>query len=84
MFQENECYITVGSHVDVGNDENDRTLIEEYARSKAQITKVTLLHKRVLQTNALVCTWHNLCYLSALEQMTVSYGWRPKHMTQTM
>jgi len=35
MFPTYECYFAAGSHVDVGNDGNDRTLIE-YARSKAQ------------------------------------------------
>jgi len=29
MFLKYECYISAGSHVDVGNDENDRTLAEE-------------------------------------------------------
>ena len=43
MFPMYECYIAAGSHVDVGNDENDRTLAEEYARNKAQITVVTFL-----------------------------------------
>jgi len=33
MFPMYECYIAAGSHVDVGNDENDRTLVEEYARN---------------------------------------------------
>ena len=47
MFPMYECYIAAGSHVDVGNDENDRTLVEEYARNKAQITVVTFLHKQV-------------------------------------
>ena len=47
MFAKYECYIAAGSHVDVGNDEIDRTLAEEYARSKAQITVVTFLHKQV-------------------------------------
>jgi len=47
MFPKYECNIVAGSHVDVGNDDNDRTLTEEYARSKAQITVVTILHKRV-------------------------------------
>jgi len=50
--------------------ENDRTLTEEYARSNAQITIVTFLHKRVLQTNALVRTWCNPRDMSALEHMT--------------
>ena len=45
MFPMYECYIAAGSHVDVGNDENDRTLVEEYANNKAQITVVTFLHK---------------------------------------
>jgi len=49
MFLKYECYIAAGSHVDVGNDENDRKLTEEYARSKAQITLVTFLHKQVFQ-----------------------------------
>ena len=35
MFPIYECYIAAGSHVDVGNDENERTLVEEYARNKA-------------------------------------------------
>ena len=42
----------------VGNDENDRTLAEEYARRKVHITVVTFLHKRVFQTNALARTWY--------------------------
>jgi len=42
---------------DVGHDGNDRTLAEEYARNKAQITVVTFLHKRVFQANALARTW---------------------------
>ena len=45
MFPENKCYITVGTHVDVGNDKKDRTETEEYERSKVQITLVTFLHK---------------------------------------
>jgi len=44
-FPMHECYIAVGSHEDAGNNENDRTLVEEYARNKAQITVVTFLHK---------------------------------------
>jgi len=55
--------------VDVGNDENDRTPTEEYERSKARITAVTFLQKRVFQTNALVRTWHNPRDISALEHM---------------
>ena len=69
MFPQHECYIAVGSHADVGNDENDRTLIEEYARSKVQITVVTFPHKRVFQSNALIRTWHKPCHMSALEHM---------------
>jgi len=69
MFPKYECYIAAGSHVDVGNDENDRTLIEEYTCSKAQIIVVTFLHKRVFQTNALVRTWHKLRDMSALERI---------------
>jgi len=34
MLPKYEYYIAAGSHADVGNDENDRTLTEEYARSK--------------------------------------------------
>jgi len=45
MFPMYECYIAAGSHVDVGNNENDRTLVEELARNKVQITEVTFLHK---------------------------------------
>ena len=40
MFPMYECYVAARSHVDVGNSENDRTLVEEYARNKAQITVV--------------------------------------------
>jgi len=69
MFPMYECYIAAGSHVDVGNDENVRTLVEEYARDKAQITVVTFLHKRVFQTNALARTWCKPRDLSALEHM---------------
>jgi len=54
MFPKYECYIAAGSHVDVRNDKNDRTL----TKRKAQITVVTFLHKRVFQTNALARTWH--------------------------
>jgi len=64
-----ECYIAVGSHVDVGNDGNDRTLTEEYARSKEQIAVVTFQHKRIFQTNTLVRTWHKPRDMSALEHM---------------
>jgi len=64
-----KCYIAAGSHVDVGNDENDRTLVEEYARNKAQITVVTFLHKQVFQTNALARTWYKPRDTSALELM---------------
>ena len=64
-----ECYIAAGSHVDVGNDENDRMLVEEYARNKAQITVVTFLHKRVFQTNALARTWYKPRDMSVLEHM---------------
>jgi len=64
-----EYYIAAGSHVDVGNDENDRMLVEEYARNKAQITVVTFLHKRVFQTNALAHTWYKPRDMSALEHM---------------
>ena len=69
MFPMYECYIAAGSHVDVGNDENDRTLVEEYACNKAQITVVTFLHKQVFQTNALARTWYKPCDMSALEHM---------------
>ena len=69
IFPKYECYIAVGSHVDVGNDESDRTLTEKYARSKAQITVVTFLHKRIFQTNTLVCTWHKPRDVSALKHM---------------
>jgi len=69
MFPMYECYIAAGSHVDVGNDENDRTLVEEYARNKAQITLVTFLQKRVFQTNALARTSYRPCDMSALEHM---------------
>jgi len=69
MFPMYECYIAARSHVDVGNDENDRTLVEEYARNKAQITVVTFLHKRVFQTNALARTWYKPRDMSALEHM---------------
>ena len=55
--------------MDVGNDENDRTLVEEYARNKAQITVVTFLHKQVFQTNALARTWYKPRDMSALEHM---------------
>jgi len=55
--------------VDVGNDENDRTLVEEYARNKAQITVVTFLHNRVFQTNALARTSYKSRDMSALEHM---------------
>jgi len=65
MFPKYECYIALGSHVDVGNDENDTTLIEEYARHEAQITVVT----RVFQTNVLVRTWYKPRDMSALEHM---------------
>jgi len=69
MFPKYECYIVAGSHVDVENDENDRTLAEEYARNKAQITVVTFLHKRVFQANALARTWYKPRDTSALEHM---------------
>jgi len=69
MFPKYEYYVATGSHVDVRNDENDRTLIEEYTRSKAQITVVTFLHKRVFQTNALVRTCYKPRDMSALEHM---------------
>jgi len=46
MFPMYECYITAGSHVNVGSEKNDRTLVEEYERNKAQITVVLFLHKR--------------------------------------
>jgi len=69
MFPMYECYIAAGSHVDVGNDENDKTLVEEYASNKAQITVVTFLHKRVFQTNALARTWYKPRDMSALEHM---------------
>jgi len=67
IFAKYECYITTGSHVDVGNDENDRTLAEEYVRNKAQITVVTFLHKRVFQTITLARTWYKPRDMSALE-----------------
>jgi len=69
MFSKYECYIAAGSHVTVGNDENDRTILQEYARNKAQITEVTFLHKRVFETNALARTWYKPCDMSALEHM---------------
>ena len=55
--------------MDVGNDENDRTLVEEYANNKAQITVVMFLHKRVFQTNALARIWYKPRDMSALERM---------------
>jgi len=56
-------------HLDVGNNENDRTLVEEYAHNKAQITVVTFLHKQVFQTDALAPTWYKPRDMSALEHM---------------
>ena len=53
MFPKYKCYIAAGSHVDVGNDENDRTLIEECARSNVQITVVTFLYQATAK-------WHDL------------------------
>ena len=35
MFPKYECYISVGSHVDVENDGNDATLDKEYAQQSA-------------------------------------------------
>jgi len=69
MFPEYKCYIATRSHVDVGNNENDRTLTEEYACSKVHITVVTSLHKRVFQTNTLGRTWYKPRDMSALEHM---------------
>ena len=69
MVPKYDCYIAAGSHVDVGNDENDRTPTEEYARSQVQITVFTFLHKRVFKTNALVRTWYKPRDMSALEHM---------------
>jgi len=69
MFPMYECYIAARSHVSVGNDENDRMLVEEYARNKAQITIVTFLHKQVFQPNALARTWYKPRDLSALKHM---------------
>jgi len=66
-----ECYydIAAGSHVDVGNDEIYRTLVEEYARNKTQITVVTFLHKQVFKTNAMARTWYKPHDMSAIEHM---------------
>ena len=47
--------------MDVGNDEIYRTLVEEYARNKAQITVVTFLHKQGFQTNEQARTWYKFC-----------------------
>jgi len=69
MFSMYECYIEAGSHVDVGNNENERTLVEEYACNKAPITGVTFLHKQVFQTNALARTWYKPRDMSVLEHM---------------
>jgi len=63
MFPHYECYIAAGSHVDVGNNENEKTLTEEYACSKEQVTVVTFLYKRVFQ----VFTRHKPRDMSALE-----------------
>jgi len=69
MFPKYECYIAAGSHADIGNDKNDRTLAEKCARNKAQITVVPFLHKRVFQTHALPRTWYKPRDMSALEHM---------------
>jgi len=69
IFPKYECYIAAGSHVDVGINENNRTLTEECVRSKVQITVVIFPHKRVFQTNALVHTWYKPRDISALEHM---------------
>jgi len=76
MFSKYKCFIAAGSHLDVGNDQNDRTLTEEYARSKAQITIVTLPHKQVFQTNVLVrtCTNPVTCHRLNTWPKAVSYG----------
>jgi len=66
---EYECYVAAESHVDTGNHENDRTLAQEYARNKAQITVVTFLHKRVFRGNTLARTCHKPRDMSALEHM---------------
>ena len=71
-FSEYDCYITVGDHVDVGKDDDDEELTEEYARNEAQITVVTFLHKRVFQDSdhALVKNWHKTSEGLALEHMS--------------
>jgi len=69
MFPKYECYISVGNHVDVGNDENDETLADEYARNRTQITVVTFLHKKVFQSHALTRTWYKPRDMLALEHM---------------
>ena len=38
----------------MGKDDNDEELTEKYARSAAQITVVTFLHKRVFQGYVMV------------------------------
>ena len=82
MFPKYECYIAAGSHVDVGNDENDRALTEEYARSRAQITVVytneffKLTHWFAPGTNPVTCQ-----RLSTWPTEAVSYVWMPKHIT---
>ena len=69
-FPEYDCYIAAGDHLNVGKDDNDVALIEEYARSAAQITVVTFLHKRVFQGQVLVKNWHQTSENLALEHMS--------------
>ena len=69
-FSEYDCYIAVGDYEDVGKDDDDEELTEEYARNEAQITVVTFLHKRVFQDHALVKNWHKASEGPALEDMS--------------
>ena len=69
-FPEYDCYIAVGDYVDVGKDDDNEELTEEYAHSAAQITVVTFLHKRVFEGHTLIKNRRQHSETPALEHMS--------------
>jgi len=66
IFPKYECYIAAGSHVDVGNDNNDRTLTEEIVQ--AWVNEMWTLPEKTIDTVRQSRSHHEWHHLSTLQR----------------
>ena len=68
-YPEYECYIAVGSDVDLVADTDVDQVPSDGYMTEERITVVTFLHKRVFRQKALVVNWHEPRDQKVLEHM---------------